>query len=161
VNDILEAFKDEFIKAAPVIVAALVGVIVAGFAWLKQRMALVREVVTDSALRQAKEAHGSDPAAFQAAADELHRIPVSMRPKDVPAAVEKAMQRARESEMPPPLEPPPVVADVCGKRCSHESECLRLKHHDGVHETQHGCVFYEPTAPTPASPLNPHNPGEE
>lgn len=35
-------------------------------------------------------------------------------------------------------------ANVCGKRCDHGSECLRLAGHgpDG-HETQHGCVFYD------------------
>lgn len=34
-------------------------------------------------------------------------------------------------------------AEVCGKRCDHGSECLKLAGHDGGHETQHGCVFYD------------------
>jgi len=34
-------------------------------------------------------------------------------------------------------------ADVCGAQCDFESECLLLKGHDGAHETQHGCIFYD------------------
>jgi hypothetical protein len=40
---------------------------------------------------------------------------------------------------------PESEADVCGKRCAHDSECLLLKGHEPAdkHETQHGCIFYD------------------
>jgi hypothetical protein len=105
---VLDAFQAEFIKAAPAIVAALVALIIAGFGWLQKRMALVRSEVAASAVRQAQELHGTGAAAFQAAADELHRMDAKVRPKDVPAAVERAVEKQRESTMPPPLEEPPA-----------------------------------------------------
>lgn len=42
-------------------------------------------------------------------------------------------------------------ADLCAATCDHGSPCLRLAHDDGRHETQHGCVAYDPT-PTPTVP---------
>lgn len=33
--------------------------------------------------------------------------------------------------------------EVCGRKCDHGSECLKLKGHGGAHDTQHGCMFYE------------------
>jgi hypothetical protein len=39
--------------------------------------------------------------------------------------------------------PAPVETDVCGKKCDHGSECLLLRGHDGGHDTQHGCTFYD------------------
>lgn len=46
------------------------------------------------------------------------------------------------------LTPAPAAeaANVCGRRCDHGSECLRMAHDDGRHETQHGCVFYDAPA---------------
>jgi len=43
----------------------------------------------------------------------------------------------------------PVDADalfVCGALCDHGSECLLLRGHipQDRHETQHGCVFFDP-----------------
>lgn len=35
-------------------------------------------------------------------------------------------------------------ADICGARCDYGSECLSLRGHEGGHETQHGCVFFDP-----------------
>jgi hypothetical protein len=93
-TDVLTAIKDAFLPLVPVLVGALVAAVVAWLGRLKL-LASVREAMADSAVRQATETHGSDPAAFQAAADELNRIPASMRPKDVPAAVERAVDRER------------------------------------------------------------------
>jgi hypothetical protein len=108
-TEVIEAFKAEFIKAAPAIVAALVALILAGFTWLQKRMSLVRTEVAASAVRQAQQLHGGDSAAaFQAAADELQRMDPKVRPKDVPLAVERAVEKQRESTMPPPLEEPPA-----------------------------------------------------
>jgi hypothetical protein len=108
VGEILEAFKVEFIKAAPVIVPALVGVIVAGFAWLQKRMAWVRTEMAASATRQALAAHGDNEVAHQAAADELQKVPAKLRPKHVVDAVIAQVNLQRESTMPPPLEEPPT-----------------------------------------------------
>jgi hypothetical protein len=47
-----------------------------------------------------------------------------------------------------------VSADVCGKPCAHGSECLVLAGHDGGHETQHGCIFYDPRPPAPPNPVS-------
>lgn len=43
----------------------------------------------------------------------------------------------------------PTLAEVCGARCDHGSECLLLASHvpNDRHETQHGCVFFD--APEP------------
>jgi hypothetical protein len=37
----------------------------------------------------------------------------------------------------------PEPANVCGKRCDQGSECLKIAGHEGGHETQHGCIFYD------------------
>lgn len=42
--------------------------------------------------------------------------------------------------------PTPSEADVCGVQCDHGSECMKLRGHEGGHETQHGCIAYEPRA---------------
>ncbi|HMI91198.1 MAG TPA: hypothetical protein VK509_07530 [Polyangiales bacterium] len=94
-TDILDAFKAEFIKAAPALVAALVALILAGFGWLQKRMSLVRAEVAASAVRQAQQLHVSDAAVFQAATDELHKMSPKVRPKDVAQAVEKAVDKDR------------------------------------------------------------------
>lgn len=43
-------------------------------------------------------------------------------------------------------------ADVCGRRCDHGSECLLLAGHvpRDRHETQHGCIVYDPRPPMPS-----------
>lgn len=46
----------------------------------------------------------------------------------------------------------PTTAAVCGKRCASGSECLRLPHDDDRHETQHGCIFFDPAQPTTEEP---------
>lgn len=107
-NEIIDAYKAEVIKAAPVLVPALVGVIIAGFAWLKNRMSLVRTEITASAVRQAQQLFGDNATAFQAATDELHKVHPKLRPRDVTAAVERAVDKQRASMAPPPR---PVVIE--------------------------------------------------
>ena len=49
-----------------------------------------------------------------------------------------------------PLSTHSEAHEVCGKRCAHDSECLLRSGHKGGHETQHGCIFYDARARSPA-----------
>lgn len=102
-SQLLEAIGASLLKHVDAIVGALV---VAAIAWIKvlTDRAHAREVIADSAVRQALDAHGDEPAADQAAADELHRVPERYRPKDVRRAVSKAMERERARSVRPPAD---------------------------------------------------------
>lgn len=110
-GEVLEAFKVEFIKAAPALVGALVGVVIAGLAWLQKRMSWVREEMAASAVRQAIASHGDGARAVQAAADELQKVPAKLRPRDVVEAVIAKTNEQRRASIAPPLEPVSVDDD--------------------------------------------------
>lgn len=62
--------------------------------------------------------------------------------------IDAALSHAPEQN----ISPQEVV--VCGKRCDHGSECLKLPDHEGGHDTQHGCMFYDTTSEKkPGPPL--------
>ena len=97
---ILDAVTTALLPLIPTLVGALVA---AAGAWLMRLrlLANVRDEVTQSAVRQAIELHGDGIPAEQSAADELHRMPEKMRPRDVRHAVREARLKVARESMPP------------------------------------------------------------
>lgn len=104
---LLDTLASELGKAVPMIVAALVGAALAWINALRDR-ARVREVMAESATRQALDAHGDSPEADLAAVAELRKIDPRYAPKDAPRAVSQAMERERaRASVRPAAEPTP------------------------------------------------------
>lgn len=74
---------------------------------------------------------------------------VTGNPIDCGGCPEHAAPAAAPSPEASPAPRAPADAEFCGKSCDHGSPCLLYADHQPPdrHETQHGCIFFDPRAP--------------
>lgn len=108
-DEVTKAFTDALVSWMPELFGALAIAVIGLLGWIPLRLAAAREAMATSAVRQALDMHGDHPLADQAAAHELNQVPPKHRPKDIKAAVQRALERERAirvTERPPrPITP--------------------------------------------------------
>lgn len=112
-SPVTDAFTRALAEHVPGIVGAiataLLAVIAAAVPFV---VGWLRSHTTQSAVRQAMDAHGDSAIADDAAKAELRRMPAVLRPRNVDKAVKHAVERERLASVPPrgPLSssPPPT-----------------------------------------------------